>query len=262
MRVITAWVSALVVPFLKNSPWCSSVLFFSNPQSTVQCYFWPGTLPSSILRIKRNKTWDSPNWEFPFSSVYSWSRGSTPFTALNVGRRGWRSCPCPTLRPHLWEVRVLFIPFIRRPDKRINIYVSATHVESSPRPSHDTSVFVNLLSELWKSLLSCLPPDDNSESESDSDDRFKGEWSQPRLTRGRRYSRGCFSHCLCCRYVITAWHCTKSQTKAFLLKHFPSLSVNSISTFSERNESQTFSETFPVFWTRSCSMCDSQLAET
>lgn len=67
---------------------------------------------------------------FPLSA-HSWSRGSTPFTALNVGRRGWRSCPCPMLRLLLWGVRTLCVPFIHWPDKWVNICVLATHIEFS-----------------------------------------------------------------------------------------------------------------------------------
>lgn len=44
---------------------------------------------------------------YTFFSGYSWSRGSTPFTALNVGKKGWRSYLCPMLKLHLWEVRGL-----------------------------------------------------------------------------------------------------------------------------------------------------------
>lgn len=67
-------------------------------------YFWKGTNSySPPLGIKKPSTWDCPQYFLFF--VCSWSRESTPFTALNVGRRGWRSCPCPTLRLLLWEVK-------------------------------------------------------------------------------------------------------------------------------------------------------------
>lgn len=105
--------------------------------SIIRCYFWPGTsLLPLYLGSKETKVY-FPHREFPLSAVYSWSRGSIPFTALNVGRRGWRSCPCPMLRLLLWEVRVLFIPLIRWPDEWVNICASASHTEFSLWSSHD-----------------------------------------------------------------------------------------------------------------------------
>lgn len=151
-RVITAWVSALTVPFLKNSPWSLSVLFFSNPWSTCTVFYTVtfGQVYPYFLYTKDQKKQNCrfPNREFPLSSVYSWSRGSTPFTALNVGRRGWKSCPCPMLRLHLWEVRALCIPFIHWPDKWVIICVLAPHIEVSLYPSHDINTFLKLPCDL------------------------------------------------------------------------------------------------------------------
>lgn len=53
------------------------------------------------------------------------------------------------LRLHLWEVRALFIPFIHWPDKRVNICVSATHIEFLLCPSHDINTC------LWNCPLTC-----------------------------------------------------------------------------------------------------------
>ena len=70
-----------------------------------------------------------------------------------MGRRGWRSSPCPILRLHLWEVSALFIPFIHRPDKWVNICVAATHIALiSLYPSRDINT------SLWNCPPTCRKP--------------------------------------------------------------------------------------------------------
>lgn len=69
MHIITAWVSGLIVLFLKNDPQSLPVLFFSKPQITWKLLLLLARyIPTStIFRFKRNKT--SENFLLPFFAV-------------------------------------------------------------------------------------------------------------------------------------------------------------------------------------------------
>lgn len=105
LRLITPQISALV-SLLKNSSCCF-------PAAIKRTILLPLArfIPFLYLGSKEKQVEISP-LRSALSFVNSWSSGSTPSTALNVGRRGWRSYLWTMLRLHLWEVRALCIPLI------------------------------------------------------------------------------------------------------------------------------------------------------